>query len=123
MATRPPPWPQKGDGIGYAGYKHQQGELVIAMTDNHGSVLAPPLPVAPVHETDMVLVPQGLHTLKQGATPVGLDLKGAYVHLDGGCDAVHHRKCMCNAGMIPTIPEHPRNRKHTKGGRKRWCNA
>jgi hypothetical protein len=27
-----------GDGIGDAGYKHQQGEKVIAITDNHGYV-------------------------------------------------------------------------------------
>jgi hypothetical protein len=30
------------------------------MTDNHGYVLAP-LPVAPVNETDMVLLPKGLN--------------------------------------------------------------
>src|SRR5947209_19131723 len=38
---------QKGDdGVGYAGYKHQKGEKVIAITDNHGYVLAS-APVAP----------------------------------------------------------------------------
>ena len=31
----------KGDGISYSGYKHQKGEKVIAIIDNHGSVLAP----------------------------------------------------------------------------------
>ncbi len=30
---------------------------------------------------------------------------------------------MFKAGMIPTIPEHPRNRKHTRRGRKRLFNA
>jgi hypothetical protein len=48
------------------------------MTDNHGYVLAP-LPVAPVNETDMVLLPKGLQALKQVAKEVGLDLRGAYV--------------------------------------------
>ena len=43
------------------------------MTDNNGYVLAP-LPVAPVNETDMVLLPKGLHALKQVAKEVGLDL-------------------------------------------------
>ena len=57
-------------------YKHQTGEKVIAMTDNNGYVLAP-LPVAPVNETDMVLLPEGLHALKQVATEVGVDLRGA----------------------------------------------
>jgi len=39
---------------------------------NHGYVLAP-VPVAPVNETDMVILPKGLHALKQVAKKVGLD--------------------------------------------------
>ena len=62
--------------MGYSGDKHQKGEKVIAMTDTHGYVLAP-LPVAPINETDMVLLPKGLHALKPGATEVGWDLRGA----------------------------------------------
>jgi hypothetical protein len=38
------------------------------MTDNHGYVLSP-LPVAPVNETDMVLLPEGLKALKKVAKP------------------------------------------------------
>jgi hypothetical protein len=52
-----------------------------------------------------------------------LDLKGAYLNLDGGFDSAHNRKCIFNAGMIPNIPENPRNRKHPKRGRKRLFNA
>jgi IS5 family transposase len=107
--------------MGYSGDKHQKGEKVIAMTDNHGYVLAP-LPVAPVHETDMTLLPKGLQTLKQVAKQVGLDLRGAYLNLDGGFDSAHNRKCMFNAGLIPTINENPRNRKRPKRGRKRFFN-
>jgi hypothetical protein len=92
------------------------------MTDNHGSVLAP-LPVAPVNETDMVLLPKGLQALKQVAKEVGLDLRGAYVNLDGGFDAKRNRKMIFNAGMIPNITENPRNRKTPKRGRKRSFNA
>ena len=91
------------------------------MTDNHGYVLAP-LPVAPVNETDMVLLPKGLQALKQVAKEVGLDLRGAYVNLDGGFDSRANRKCIFNAGMIPNIKENPRNRKTTKRGRKRFFN-
>ena len=108
--------------MGYSGSKHQQGEQVIAIIDNHGYVLAP-VPVAPVNETDMILLPQGLHALKQVAKEVGLDLKGAYLNLDGGFDSAHNRKCIFNAGMIPNIKENPRNRKTTKRGRKRLFNA
>jgi K+/H+ antiporter YhaU regulatory subunit KhtT len=76
MATGPTPAPKGGDGIGDSGSKHQTGEKVIAITDNHGDVVAP-VPVAPVNETDMVLFPEGLRALKRVAKQVGLDLKGA----------------------------------------------
>jgi hypothetical protein len=92
------------------------------MTDNHGYVLAP-LPVAPVNETDMVLLPEGLHALKQVAKEVGLELRGAYVNLDGGFDSRANRKAIFNAGMIPNIKENPRHRLRPKRGRKRLFNA
>ena len=92
------------------------------MTDNHGDGLAP-LPVAPVNETDMVRLPEGLKALQKVAKPVGLDLRDAYVNLDAGVASTDNRTCMFNAGMIPNITEHPRNRKRTKRGRKRLFNA
>jgi hypothetical protein len=88
------------------------------MTDNHGYVSAP-LPVAPVNETDMVLLPKGLTALKQVAKEIGLDLRGADVNPDGGFDSRANRKCIFNAGMIPNIKENPHNRKRPKRGRKR----
>ena len=94
----------------------------MAMTDNHGSVLAP-LPVAPVHETDMVLLPESLKALQKVAKEVGLDLRGAYGNLDGGFDSRANRKCIFNAGMIPNITENPCNRKRPKRGRKRLFNV
>ena len=42
-----------------------------------------------------------------------MDLKGAYLNLDGGFDSAHNRKMIFNAGMIPNIKENPRNRKAT----------
>ena len=74
MATGPTPWPKRGDGIGYSGHKHQKGDKVIAIIDHHGYVLAP-VPVAPVNETDMVLLPEGLKALKEVAKEIGLDLQ------------------------------------------------
>jgi transposase len=94
----------------------------MAITDNNGHVLAP-LPVAPVHETDMALLPKSLQALKQVAKEVGLDLKGAYLNHDGGFDSARNRQCMFNAGLSPNIKENPRNRKTTKRGRKRFFNA
>jgi transposase len=110
-----------GDGIGYSGYKHQKGEKVIAIIDNHGYVLSP-LPVAPVNEADMVLLPDALSVLKRVAKLLGWDLKGSYLNLDGGFDSKHNRKVIFNAGMIPNIKENPRNRKTTKRRRKRLFN-
>ena len=79
--------------------------------------------MTPVNETDMVLLPESLQALKDVAREVGLDLRGAYLNLDGGFDSAHNRKCIFNAGMIPNIPENPRNRKLPKRGRKRLFNA
>jgi len=70
----------------------------------------------------MVLFPDGLKALKNVAKQVGLDLRGAYVNLDGGFDSKRNRKLIFNAGMIPNIKENPRNRKTTKRGRKRLFN-
>jgi len=52
--------------MGYSGHQPQQGDQDIAITDNNGDGLAP-LPVAPVNETALVLLPQGLKALKQVA--------------------------------------------------------
>ena len=71
----------------------------------------------------MILLPQGLKALKQVATQVGADLRGAPLNLDGGGDAARHRHGMCHAGLIPTSTESPRKRKTTKRGRKRRFDA
>ena len=70
----------------------------------------------------MVLLPDGLNTLKKVANQVGLNLRGAYLNLDGGFDSTRNRKLIFNVGMIPNIKENPRNRKTTKRGRKRLFN-
>jgi hypothetical protein len=71
----------------------------------------------------MVLLPKGLNALKQVAKKVGLNLRGAYLNLDGGFDSTRNRKMIFNAGMIPNMKENPRNRKAPKRGRKRLFNA
>jgi len=76
-----------------------------------------------VNETDMVLFPDGLKVLKRVAKMEGLVLTGAYLNLDSGFDSKLNRTCIFNAGMIPNITEHPRNRKRAKRGRKRLFNA
>jgi IS5 family transposase len=70
----------------------------------------------------MILFPEGLKALKQVAKEVGVDLRGAYLNLDGGFDSLANRKSIFNAGLIPNIKENPRNRQHPKRGRKRLFN-
>ena len=91
-----------GDVMGYLGHKHREGE--------------------PVNEADTVLLPAGLKGLKRVAKCVGLELRGAYLNLDGGFDSQANRKAIFNAGLIPNIKENPRNRKTPKRGRKRFFN-
>src|SRR6266581_1804850 len=67
-------------------------------------------------------LPTGVQALKKVAKQGGLDLRGAYLNLDGGFDSAHNRQCMFNAGLIPHITENPRNRKRPKRGRKRFFN-
>ena len=71
----------------------------------------------------MALLPEGLQALKQGATEVGFDLRGASLNLDGGVDSTRNRTGIFHAGLLPNLTEHRRNRKTTKRGRKRLVNA
>jgi transposase len=71
----------------------------------------------------MVLSPERLHALHKVAKEGGLDLRGASLNLEGGCDSAHKRTGMFHAGLLPNLPEHPRNRQTVKRGRKRLCNA
>ena len=78
--------------------------------------------MAPVNAADTVLLPDGLKALKRVAKQTGLVLHGSYLNLDGAFDSRHNRKAIFNAGLIPNIPENPRNRQTTKRGRKRLFN-
>jgi hypothetical protein len=66
----------------------------------------------------MSLLPQGLNALKQVATQVEADLRGASLNLECRCDTARHRTGMFHAGPIPNITESPRKRKTTERGRK-----
>jgi hypothetical protein len=82
-----------------------------------------PLPVAPVNKADTIVLPDGLKGLQRVAKRTGLVLAGASLNLDGGFDSQANRKAIFHASLIPNIKENLRNRKATKRGRKRWCNA
>jgi hypothetical protein len=67
-----------------------------------------------VNETDTMLLPEGLNTLKRVARLTDLNIDGSHLNLDGGFDSRHNRKAIFNAGLIPNIKENPRNRKTPK---------
>jgi hypothetical protein len=120
--TRRTPGPKRGAGLGCSGDNHQKGEKGIAIRDNPGDVFAP-VPGAPVHETALVLCPEGLNALQQMAQEGGWDLQGADRNLDGGVDATHPRQGLFPAGLLPPISAHPRHRKRPQRGRQRFFSA
>jgi hypothetical protein len=101
----PPRGPLRGEGMGYAGY-NQQGAQVLAILDHTGSVFAP-IPVASVTAPALVLLLAGLRAWPRLAKEVGWGRRGAWRNLGGGCDAAHHRQCLCHAGLIPPSPSIP----------------
>lgn len=111
-----------GDGIGYSGHKHQLGEKILAIVENHGYVLAP-FSVAAVNVNDCILLPDALSYLSRIAREVGFSVKGATLNLDGIFDSRKNRKAIFNRGMVPNIPENKRNRKRPKPGPKRFFDA
>ena len=111
-----------GDGIGYSGHKHQKGEKIMAIVENNGYILAP-FPVAPVNVNDCILLPDSLNELTRIMRSIGVSLKGSVLNLDGVFDSRSNRKRIFNRGMVPNIPENPRNRKRPKPGPKRLFDA
>ena len=53
------------------------------------------------------------------ATQGGGDVRGAALTRAGGVDAAPHRPGPCQAGRLPNLKEHPRQRPTTQRGRQR----
>jgi hypothetical protein len=81
------------------------------------------LTIAPVNQSDSVLLADGLQDLKSVVVAAGLELKGATLNLDAGFDSKANRKHVFNAGLKPNIAENPRNRQKPKRGRPRFFDA
>jgi transposase len=77
--------------------------------------------LAPVNQSDMVLLPDALNDLKQTCRACEIEIPTATpLNLDPGFDSRKNRKAVWNAGLIPNIKENPRKRKKPKRGRKRF---
>jgi len=107
-----------GDNLGYSGHKHLKGDKVVAFCDRGGNVIAP-FVSAPGNRNESPLLRDALPRLTRMASAIGLNLQDSVVSLDGVYDCRENRKAIFNRGMVPNIPENPRNRKQTKRGRKR----
>ncbi len=64
-----------------------------------------------------------LQTAFREMKQLGLPLKGAYFNADMAFDTREARKTCFNHGLIPNLPENPRNRQPTKRGRPRLFDA
>ena len=98
------------------------GARAVFLPDNNGYILAP-FPVAPVNVNDCILLPDSLKELMRITRSIGVSLKGSFLNLDGVFDSRNNRKRIFNRGMVPNIPENPRNRKRPKPGPKRIFDA
>lgn len=90
----------------------------MPITDGNGNVLAP-MRIKPVNTSDFELFPESLSILKKVAGELTLPLTRSHFNLDMGFDSRANRKLIWNAGMIPNIPENPRNRDQSKPRRGR----
>jgi len=92
--------------------------------DRIGNVLAP-MPVKPVNISEFELFPESFRIFRKVVKEIGLPVHGSHFNYDCGVDSRAVRKLIWNAGMIPNIPENPRNRDRSKPkrGRPRRFNA
>lgn len=106
-----------GDNLGFSGHKHLKGDKVVAFCDRNCNVIAP-FVAAPGNRHESLLLRKALPPLTRIAQKVGLELENTIVSLDSAYDSRANRKAIFNRGMVPNIPENPRNRKTPKRGRK-----
>ena len=106
-----------GDNLGYSGHKHLKGDKVVAFCDRNCNVIAS-FVAAPGNRNESPLLKQALPQVTSMAKAIGFNLNQTIVSMDAAYDSRSNRKAIFNRGMIPNIPENPRNRKTSKRGRK-----
>lgn len=94
-----------------------KGDKCVAICDRNCNIIAPMI-FAPGNCNESPLIREAMGPLKTLAKPIGINLKGTFMSLDGVYDCRANRKKIFNAGMIPNINFNKRNRKKTKRGRK-----
>lgn len=111
-----------GESVAYQGRKKAKTCNILPIMDKHGYVVASTGIIAGQHNDAFNLkvhLPSAFHEMKQ----LGLVLTGAIFNADMAFDTRDARKTCFNHGLIPNIPENPRNRQQIKRGRKRLFKA
>lgn len=111
-----------GESVAYQGRKKGKTCNILPLMDKQGYVVASTGILAGQHN-DAFNLTVHLQTAFTELKQLGLALKGAYFNADMAFDTRAARKTCFNHGLIPNIPENPRNRQQTKRGRQRLFNA
>ena len=111
-----------GESVAYQGRKKGKTCNILPLMDKSGYVVASTGIVAGQHN-DAFQLQAHLQTAFREMKRLGLVIKGAYFNADMAFDTRAARKTCFNHGVIPNIPENPRNRQQPKRGRKRVFNA
>ena len=107
-----------GESVAYQGRKKGKTCNILPIMDRHGYVVALTGILAGQHN-DAFNLTAHLQTAFHGMKQLGLSINGAYFNADMAFDSRAARKTCFNHGLIPNIPENPRNRQQPKRGRDR----
>ena len=110
-----------GQSVAYQRRKKGKTSNILPIMDGNGYVVASTGIIAGNHNDAYNLKPH-LQTAFKEMKRLGLVIKGGYFNADMAFDTKDARKTCFNHGLIPNIPENPRNRKQPKRGRKRLFN-
>jgi transposase len=110
-----------GESVAYQHRKKGKTSNILPIMDANGFIIASTGIMAGNHNDAYQLIPH-LRTAFKEMKQLGLVIEGAYFNADKAFDTRAARKTCFNHGLIPNIPENPRNRKGTKRGRKRLFN-
>lgn len=110
-----------GQSVAYQRRKKGKTSNILPIMDGKGYIVTTTGIIAGNHNDTYNLKPHLQSAFKE-MKGLGLSLKGAYFNADMAFDTKDARKTCFNHGLIPNIPENPRNRKKPKRGRKRLFN-
>jgi len=110
-----------GESVEYQGRKKAKTTNMLPLTEGNGFVIGVCQLLAGNHN-DAFNLKSALADSFKNLKRSGLAIEGAYFNADTAFDSKDARKTCFNHGLIPNIPENPRNRQRPKPGPKRFFN-